>query len=170
MKHYIRLDGTKIIKGFSDAFEQPQIGDICINENGDRHFMIGDVINPAVNNEQGIALYKYEGGKVAERTEQEIEADRPASVPVISSIELSADKVSITADGVDKATVIATFSGEAVDTFNCHIVIDGTVCDTEYPITGGEVVREFVSETVRVFNVEFFAGNKVGTIFIEAVA
>lgn len=75
MKHYIRLDGTKIIKGFSDAFEQPQIGDICINENGDRHFMIGDVINPAVNNEQGIALYKYEGGKVAERTEQEIEAD-----------------------------------------------------------------------------------------------
>ena len=79
--HYIRLQDNKIIKGFSSAFEQPKTGDICINENGDRHFMLNDAINPSLNNEQGRALYKYEGGKVAERTEQEIEADRPAPEP-----------------------------------------------------------------------------------------
>lgn len=82
MKHYIRLDGIKIIKGFSDAFEQPKTGDICINEDGDRHFMINDAINPAVNNEQGIPLYKYDKGKVIARTATEINAD-VVIVPVV---------------------------------------------------------------------------------------
>ena len=30
-KHYIRLDGNVVIKGFSDAFETPLDTDICIN-------------------------------------------------------------------------------------------------------------------------------------------
>lgn len=34
-KHYIRLDSVgRVIKGFSDAFEQPEETDICINEDG----------------------------------------------------------------------------------------------------------------------------------------
>ena len=76
MKHYIRLDGTKIIKGFSSAFEQPVEGDILIAENtGQRHFILSDTINPALTDEQGIAKYKYEKGKISARTKTEIDAD-----------------------------------------------------------------------------------------------
>ena len=168
--HYIRLEGNKVIKGFSDAFEEPQEGDVLIAENTDqRHFFVNGIINPALTDEQGIAKYKYVDGEVVARSEQEIEADRPAPVPVINIIELSADKVSITADGIDKATVTATFSGEVVDSFNCYIVIDGVVCDTEYPIVGGEVAREFTSETAKVYKIDFHAGDKMKTIFVEAV-
>ena len=32
-KHYVRLDANgNVVKGFSDAFEEPKTGDICINE------------------------------------------------------------------------------------------------------------------------------------------
>ena len=84
-------------------------------------------------------------------------------------ISLSADKVSITADGIDKATIIATFTGVEVDSFNCHIVIDGIVCDTEYPIVNGEVIREFTSEIAKIYKIDFHAGNKMQTIFVEAI-
>ena len=166
--HYIRLDGNKIIKGFSSAFEQPLKDDILIAEDAQRHFELNGQTNPPLTDEQGITKYKYVDGQVMARSEQEIEADQPAPVPVINSIELSADKVSITADGLDKATVTATFTGVSVDTFLCHIVIDGAVCDTEYPITGGEVAREFTSETAKIYKIDFHAGDKMKTIFVEA--
>ena len=56
-KHYIRIDTEgRIIKGFSDAFEQPIDGDICINEKGGRHFEMLGVVNPPLMNMQGIAV------------------------------------------------------------------------------------------------------------------
>ena len=167
--HYIRLQDNKIVKGFSTAFEQPLKDDILIAEDAQRHFELNGQTNPPLTDEQGITKYKYVDGQVMARSEQEIEADQPAPVPVINGIELSADKVSITADGVDKATVTATFTGEAVDSFNCYIIIDGEVCDTEYPITGSQVVREFTSETAKVYKIDFHAGDKMNTIFVEAV-
>jgi hypothetical protein len=75
-KHYVRLDTeNRVIKGFSDAFEQPTDGDICINEQGGRHFEISGVINPPLINEAGIYLYKYVDGTVLERTADEIKAN-----------------------------------------------------------------------------------------------
>ena len=82
--HYIRLEGNKVIKGFSDAFEEPQEGDILIAENAGRHFELDGVVNPPLADEQGVALYKYEKGKAIKRTQAEIDADIeliPASVP-----------------------------------------------------------------------------------------
>ncbi|MGE4213656.1 MAG: hypothetical protein AB7E42_02610 [Anaerotignaceae bacterium] len=75
-KHYVRLDTDgRIIKGFSDAFEQPIEGDICINEQGGRHFEMFGVVNPPLMNMQGIYIYKYIDEVVMERTPEEIQAD-----------------------------------------------------------------------------------------------
>ena len=93
----------------------------------------------------------------------------PVITPMINDITLSADKTQITADGVDASTITANFTGVEVDTFTCFITIDGEVCETVEPITGGEVVREFTSETVKVFKLDFHADDKVKTIFVEAV-
>ena len=95
--------------------------------------------------------------------------DKPAPTPQINDITLSADKTQITADGTDASTITATFEGVEVDTYSCYITIDGEVCETVEPITGGEVVREFTSETAKVFKLDFHADDKVKTIFVEAV-
>ena len=80
-KHYIRLDSAgRVIKGFSDAFEQPQDRDICINDDGGYQFRFfpNGTENPPLMDYDGIPLYKYEGGAVAARSMDEIEADRAA--------------------------------------------------------------------------------------------
>ena len=62
-KLYIRIDDiNNIIRGFSDAFEQPLGSDICINEQGGRHFelpILPGQPNPPLQNEDGIHLYRY---------------------------------------------------------------------------------------------------------------
>ena len=59
-KHYIRLDSNNhIIKGFSDAFEQPLETDICINEQGGRQFELNGEINPTLFDGYSCAKYKY---------------------------------------------------------------------------------------------------------------
>jgi len=74
-KHYIRLDGTTIIKGFSDAFETPEETDILINEDGGRHFEIeidSEILtNPSLIDDSGKYKYKYESDTVSEKTESE---------------------------------------------------------------------------------------------------
>lgn len=83
-KHYIRTDDRDvIIHGFSDAFEQPQPSDICINEQGGRQFRLtpNGAENPPMRNMQGVALYKWNGEKVVERTEEERQADTVPPTP-----------------------------------------------------------------------------------------
>ena len=81
-KHYIRLDeNNNIIKGFSDAFEQPEPTDILINEHGGRHFELFGETNPSPFTIDNIPLYKWDGVTVQYRTDDEIEADRH-SVPM----------------------------------------------------------------------------------------
>jgi hypothetical protein len=68
-KHYIRIDeNNNIIAGFSDQFMTPELNDICINENGGRHFLIiinrEKIINPVLVNTQNKWKYKYIDGKV----------------------------------------------------------------------------------------------------------
>ena len=89
--------------------------------------------------------------------------------PTIEVITLTADKTQITADGTDACTVTAKFEGQSVDEFTCHLTIDGEVCETVEPIVAGEVVREFTSAEVKVYKIDFHAGDKMNTIFVEAV-
>lgn len=84
-KHYITVDEqNRIIDGFSDAFRQPSETDICINEHGSYQFRLcdGGEENPTLFGwDYMIPLYKYEGGEIVRRTEEEIEADRPEPRP-----------------------------------------------------------------------------------------
>lgn len=84
-KHYITVDEqNRIVNGFSDAFRQSTDTDICINEQGGYQFRLspGGEENPPLHEfEHMIPLYKYENGKVVERTEEEIAKDL-AALPV----------------------------------------------------------------------------------------
>jgi len=79
-KHYIRVDTEgRIIKGFSNAFEQPVDGDICIDEQGGMHFKMLGIVNPNLENVKHIYIYKYTDDYISERTPGEIAADVAAS-------------------------------------------------------------------------------------------
>ena len=82
-KHYIILDSeSRIIYGFSNG-PQPdrdESGAICINEQGGYQFRLfpGGEENPQLYTMDGIPLYKWDGERVQQRTEEEIAADRAA--------------------------------------------------------------------------------------------
>jgi hypothetical protein len=76
-KHYIRLDeNNNIIYGFSDAFEQTQENDICINENGERHFELLGIVNPSLVTMDGIYLYQYIDNNVVYNANPVISLDK----------------------------------------------------------------------------------------------
>ena len=95
-KHYIRIreDGC-IVDGFSDAFRQPAMDAICIHEQGGYQFRLfpGGEENPALFDwESMIPLYKYEGGEVVKRTEEEMETEK-AAIPVTPPQPTQLDRV-----------------------------------------------------------------------------
>ena len=82
-KHYIKVDSSnRVVEGWSDGphRDKDTTDAICINDKGGYQFRInGGEENPALFDWNGIMpLYKYEGGEVVKRTEEEIEADRAA--------------------------------------------------------------------------------------------
>ena len=81
-KHFIITDDVgRVLRGFSDDFEQPDANAICICEDGGRHFELNGVINPPMMDYNGTPLYKFDGGQVVARTKDELDADKPVIVP-----------------------------------------------------------------------------------------
>lgn len=75
-KHYVYTDESgRVLRGFSDDFEQPTDGAICINEDGGRHFELNGVINPPLIDVRGVPKYKLVSGSVIDRSQTEMEAD-----------------------------------------------------------------------------------------------
>lgn len=66
-KHYIRLDGIFITKSFSTDFEQPLETDICVNEDGGRHYNLN-----LYDNEYLYAL-KYIDGKIQKTIQTDLQ-------------------------------------------------------------------------------------------------
>ena len=65
-KYYIRVDtNNNVVYAFSDAFESSQDGDICVDENGERHF------NPQLFDMNKIANYKWNGTAMVERSTED---------------------------------------------------------------------------------------------------
>lgn len=86
-KHYIINDESgRILRGFSDDFEHPDSSAICINEDGGRHFELNGVVNPPMMDYNGAPLYKFDGGKVVARTQEELDAD-VVKAPVQPTLE-----------------------------------------------------------------------------------
>lgn len=82
-KHYIVInDSGCILRGFSDFFEQPNNGAICINEDAGAHFELNGVYNPPLIDMNGVSLFKFDGGKVVARSQEELEADKPIIVHI----------------------------------------------------------------------------------------
>jgi hypothetical protein len=83
--HYIRTNETgEIIHGFSDAFEQPQDGDILILEDGPRHFQ--EAFPESLRNERGQFRFRWVNGQRVERTQEELDVEwsqRPPAPPTI---------------------------------------------------------------------------------------
>ena len=90
---YIRVKDTSIVKGFSDAFETPIEGDICIDESDTRHFHIAGEINPTICNMDGVYLYKYIDGEIIKKTDEEIAAETPAPVVVPNPLQIQIDSL-----------------------------------------------------------------------------
>ena len=85
-KHYIRIDtDSRIIHGFSDAFETALNGDICINDHGGYQFRLfpNGEENPAFINDLGLHLWRYEHNLIRMATEKEraAELDEQSSLP-----------------------------------------------------------------------------------------
>lgn len=84
-KHFVITDELgRVVRGFSDDFEQPTDGAICINEDGGRHFELNGVVNPPMMDYNGVPLYKLDGGKVVERDEKEVVAETPIPVKTVT--------------------------------------------------------------------------------------
>lgn len=84
-KHYIKVRGLMIVGGFSDAFKQPEVDDICINKQGGYQFRLfpnGDE-NPILVNKDGAHIYRWENGAVREATNEE-KATEIAEKPTVS--------------------------------------------------------------------------------------
>ena len=75
-----------ILRGFSDDFEQPTANDVCICEDGGRHFELNGVINPLLTDIRGMPLYKLVDGVVSEMTQAEMDAD-VVQTPTVPTLE-----------------------------------------------------------------------------------
>lgn len=98
-KHYIKVDSSnRVVEGWSDGprRDKDTTDAICINDKGGYQFRInGGEENPSLFDWNGmIPLYKYEGGEVVKRTEEEIEADRKIAMqPTEAEVRAQRDKL-----------------------------------------------------------------------------
>lgn len=92
-KHYIRIDRTNIvIHGYSDAFEQPQQGDVQLAGEFGRHFQI------QIMTDRGQFKYNLIDGVITERNQAELDTEwehRPKPPPTIE------DKISLMQAALD---------------------------------------------------------------------
>lgn len=80
-KHYIRLDAdNNVLDGYTSAFpEFAQVGDICILEDGPRHFHEAWP-EPLRNNDQQ-TIFKWIKGKRVQRPQAELDSELAARPP-----------------------------------------------------------------------------------------
>ena len=70
-KHYIRKDENgDVIHAFSDKFEQPISGDLCINENASRHFPMQELFPKGLKTDRGYPQYKWDGKPIEKKPEE----------------------------------------------------------------------------------------------------
>jgi hypothetical protein len=99
-KHYIRFDvNNVVILGFSTAFEQPLTDDICVNEDGDRHY------NPILINDKMQFIYKVVNGDMAERTQTELDTELAARPPVPPTVDDKINLLTEQSTSLDERTV-----------------------------------------------------------------
>lgn len=97
-RHFITIDSDgRITDGWSDGphRDRDTTGAVCINEQGGYQFRLfpdGEE-NPPLHTMDGTPLYRWDGGQVVHRGEEEIAADRAAipTPPPSAQEQLRAD-------------------------------------------------------------------------------
>ena len=159
-KHYITIgENNCIIKGFSDAFEQPKESDICINEQGGYQFRLfsdGEENPILFDFELMIPLYKYENGEVVKRSDEELNATKsammlePTRANKEQEISTACNKAIVT--GMDVETSVGTehFSLQETDQINLTNAFTAVQQGaTEYPYhADGSLCRMFTAEEI----------------------
>jgi hypothetical protein len=93
-KHYIRTnEAGEIVHGFSDAFEQPQDGDILVLENGPRHFH--EAWPESLTNERGQYRFRWIDGQCVAKARDELDAEWAQRLPEPPSLE---ERIKVTED------------------------------------------------------------------------
>ena len=98
-KHYIKVDSSnRVADGWSDGphRDKDTTDAICINEQGGYQFRIndGEENPPLFEFDYMIPIYKYEGGEVVKRTEEELEVDRQIAMqPTEAEVRAQRDKL-----------------------------------------------------------------------------
>lgn len=83
----------------------------------------------------------------------------------VRKIDISADKTTINADGVDVATITAVIP---VDSEYCFITVNGPPAE-KADVVDGQVTREFSAAEAGLYKIEFFAGNKTASMIVEVI-
>lgn len=99
-KQFIRPDVNSIVvKGFTDAFEQPLTGDLQLTGQDGRHFQM------QLTNVRGQYLYKVVSGQMVQRTQTELDTEWAArTIPPDPDAELTlAITNAVTLDDLKKA-------------------------------------------------------------------
>lgn len=77
-KHYVKLNEKgEVVKGYSNELEVPEIDDVCIDEEGERHFTLAGEVNPTLI-EGEVFLYVYKNGEVKRKTDKAIQKEQEA--------------------------------------------------------------------------------------------
>ena len=144
-KHYIRIDDqSRIITGFSDAFQQPEPSDILINSEGGYQFRLfpGGEENPALFDDLGVPLYSWDKRRkvVITRKPEEIDVERHAVIAAVSKSVVSTMKAAgFYAAIPSNAPVEGTGQIQAaIARIEQHLGIELTTWDNEFGGTHGQ--------------------------------
>lgn len=101
-KHFIRLDAQKnIIKAFSSAFEQPEDGDICVEENGIRQYSL-DLWDSFT----GCLKLSWDGSKIVSNDLSAAIAAKQAQVAADAAVAVKAARRALGAKVIDTMSLI----------------------------------------------------------------
>lgn len=97
-RHYIRADAEgRVLEGWSDGPipGRDTEGAVLLRSGGGYQFWLADdeIENPPILTEDGIPMYRWDGERVLERTEEEIAADRALLPPAPKSPEERLDAI-----------------------------------------------------------------------------
>ncbi len=124
---------------------------------------------------QGIGdeIYIYVADSIPQATIDQITAIVNAHDPtpppsLLQSLNITADKAQITADGIDTATIIITLEPAGTGVTAVDVLVDGPPV-TEIDIIDNVAIFEFTATDAGKYMVEVISGNIRNHIFVKAV-
>ena len=150
-RHYIAVDEQgRIVDGWSDGPHpgRDTSGAICTNGEGGYQFRLfpGGEENPPLSAEDGVPLYRWDGGKAVFRTQAELEADRIPPLPQaraqkLAQLSAACSAAIVAGCGVelpgDGAGHISLTAEDQINLTNAAAAVEGGAAAYPYHLDGG---------------------------------